>query len=69
MHRKFFVFYAKNSSRSREAFLRGGSREIQNREIEVDPAKIGGGNAAGVAPGRFSNLSDVTNTDTMMKRE
>jgi hypothetical protein len=31
--------------------------------------KIGGGNAAGVALGRFSNLSNITNTATMMKRE
>jgi hypothetical protein len=33
-------------------------------------AKIGGGNAAGaVSTGHFSNLSDITNTATMMKRE
>jgi hypothetical protein len=31
--------------------------------------KIGEENAAGVAPGRFSNLSNITNTTTMMKRE
>jgi hypothetical protein len=31
--------------------------------------KIGGGNAAGVAFGRFSNLSNITNTTIMMKRE
>jgi hypothetical protein len=31
--------------------------------------KIEGGNAAGVAPDRFSNLSSITNTATMMKRE
>jgi hypothetical protein len=31
--------------------------------------KIGGGNAAGVAPGHFSNLSNITNTAIMMKRE
>jgi hypothetical protein len=33
------------------------------------PAKIGRGNAAIVAPVRFSNLSDITNTAAMMKRE
>jgi hypothetical protein len=27
------------------------------------------GNAVGVAPGCFSNLSNITNTTTMMKRE
>jgi hypothetical protein len=32
-------------------------------KIEVVPAKIGGGNAAKVAPGRFSN---ITNIATMM---
>jgi hypothetical protein len=31
--------------------------------------KIGGGNAAGVALGRFSNLSDINTIDTAMKRE
>jgi hypothetical protein len=31
--------------------------------------KTGGGNTIGVAPGRFSYLSDITNTATMMKRE
>jgi hypothetical protein len=31
--------------------------------------KIGGGNAAGAVPGRFSNLSNITNTATMMKRK
>jgi hypothetical protein len=29
---------------------------------------IGGGNAAGVAPGHFSNLYDITTIDTAMKR-
>jgi hypothetical protein len=32
-------------------------------------AKIGWENAAGVTPDRFSNLSSITNTATMMKRE
>jgi hypothetical protein len=27
------------------------------------------GNATGVAPGLFSNLSNITNTTTMLKRE
>jgi hypothetical protein len=31
--------------------------------------KIGGGNAAGVAPGRFSTLSDVNTIITAKKRE
>jgi hypothetical protein len=31
--------------------------------------KIGGGNDAKVAPNRFSYLSDITNTATMLKRE
>jgi hypothetical protein len=31
--------------------------------------KIGGGNAAGVAPERFSTLSDVNNIITAMKME
>jgi hypothetical protein len=48
---------------------RGGSGETRNQKAEVIPAKIGGGNATGVAPGRFSNLSNITNTATMMKRE
>jgi hypothetical protein len=39
-------------------FPRGGGRE-----------KIGGGNTVGVAPGRFSNLSNVTIIATIMKRE
>jgi hypothetical protein len=30
---------------------------------------IGGGNTAGDAPGRFSNLSDITTIDTTIKRE
>jgi hypothetical protein len=38
-------------------------------EIEVVPPKIGGGNAARAIPGRFSNLSNITNTATMIKRE
>jgi hypothetical protein len=31
--------------------------------------KIEGRNAAGAIPDRFSNLSNITNTATMMKRE
>jgi hypothetical protein len=31
--------------------------------------KIGGGNTVGAVPGRFSNLSNITNTATIMKRE
>jgi hypothetical protein len=35
----------------------------------VVPVKIGGENSARVALGRFSNLSNITNTATMMKKE
>jgi hypothetical protein len=35
----------------------------------VVPAKIGVGNTTGVAPGRFSTLSDINTTITAMKRE
>jgi hypothetical protein len=35
----------------------------------VVPAKIGGRNDVEVAPGRFSNLSDISTIDTAMKRE
>jgi hypothetical protein len=31
--------------------------------------KIRGGNATGAITGRFSNLSNITNTTTMIKRE
>jgi hypothetical protein len=31
--------------------------------------KTGEGNAVGVSPGRLSNLSNITNTTTMIKRE
>jgi hypothetical protein len=31
--------------------------------------KIGGGNIAGAISGRFSNLSDIMKTVTMIKRE
>jgi hypothetical protein len=41
----------------------------EKHEIESVPVKIGGGNAIGVAPDRFSNLSNISNTATMMKRE
>jgi hypothetical protein len=41
----------------------------ENHETEAGPTKIRMGNAAGTVPGRFSNLSNITNTATMMKRE
>jgi hypothetical protein len=47
----------------------GGSGETRNTETEVVPAKIGGGNAARVALGRFSTLSDINTIITTMKRE
>jgi hypothetical protein len=31
--------------------------------------KIGGENATGVIPGRISNLSNITNTASMMKKK
>jgi hypothetical protein len=43
--------------------------EIRNIKIEAIPAKIGGGNTARVTSGRFSNLSNITNIATIMKRE
>jgi hypothetical protein len=43
--------------------------KTRNTETKVVLAKIGGGNAAGVAPGRFSTLSDVNTIITAMKRE
>jgi hypothetical protein len=46
-----------------------GARETRNTEIEAIPAKIGGGNAAGVTPGRFSTLFDVNTIINAMKRE
>jgi hypothetical protein len=48
---------------------RWGGGDTQNREIEAIPAQIGGGNDVGVAPGRFSTLSDVNTIITAMKRE
>jgi hypothetical protein len=48
---------------------RRGGGETQNTETEIVPAKIGGGNAAGVAPGCFSTLSHVNTIITVMKRE
>jgi hypothetical protein len=41
----------------------------KKHETKIVPTKIGGGNSAGVTPGRFSNLSDITTIDTGMKRE
>jgi hypothetical protein len=38
-------------------------------QIEVVLAKIGGRNTTGVAPDCFPNLSNITNTATMMKKE
>jgi hypothetical protein len=46
-----------------------GEGETRNTETEGVLAKIGGGNVAGVAPGRFSTLSDVNTNITAMKRE
>jgi hypothetical protein len=41
----------------------------RNHKIDVEPAKIGGGNTTGAILGFISNLFDITNTATMMKRE
>jgi hypothetical protein len=46
-----------------------GGGEKRNTETEAVPVKIGGGNAAGVAPGCFSTLFDVNTIITAMKRE
>jgi hypothetical protein len=43
--------------------------ETRNTETEAVPAKIGWGNAAGVAPRRFSTLFDINAIITAMKRE
>jgi hypothetical protein len=40
-----------------------------NTKIEANPAKIGGRNAVGVSPDRFSNLPNITTIATIMKRE
>jgi hypothetical protein len=49
--------------------VKGDDGETRNIETEVVPVKIGGENAAGVAPGHFSTLSDVNTIITAMKRE
>jgi hypothetical protein len=38
-------------------------------ETEAEPAKIGGGTAAGAIPGCISTLSNITNTAKMMRGE
>jgi hypothetical protein len=43
--------------------------ETRNHETEAEPVKIRVGNVAGAVPDRFSNLSNITNTATMTKRE
>jgi hypothetical protein len=48
--------------------IRGGG-ETRNIETEAVPAKIGGGNTTGVAPGCFSTLSNINTIITVMKRE
>jgi hypothetical protein len=50
-------------------FPRGGGGETQNTGTEAVLTKIGRGNATGVAPGRFSTLSDINTIITAMKRE
>jgi hypothetical protein len=47
----------------------GGDGETRNTETKAVPAKIGGGNAAGVATGCFSTLSGINTIITTMKRE
>jgi hypothetical protein len=39
------------------------------KETEAVPVKIGGGKHCWSHPGRFFDLSDITNTAIMMKRE
>jgi hypothetical protein len=43
--------------------------ETRNTETEAITTNIGGGNAAGVAPGCFSTLSDVYTIITAIKKE
>jgi hypothetical protein len=50
-------------------YPRGGGGETLSTGTEAVPLKIGGGNAAGVAPGHFSNLSNINTINTAMKRE
>jgi hypothetical protein len=49
--------------------LREGAEKHETQKQRLFHAKIGGGNTAGVAPGWFSNLSDITTIDPTMKRE
>jgi hypothetical protein len=42
---------------------------VEKHKTEAVPAKIGGGNIAGVAPRHFSTLSDINTIITAMKRE
>jgi hypothetical protein len=49
--------------------VKRGGGETGNTETDVVPTKIGGGNAAEVAPGSFSILSDINTTITATKRE
>jgi hypothetical protein len=48
--------------------LRRRWRKAKHRNRSYS-SKIRGGNILGVAPDRFSNLSDITTIDTAMKRE
>jgi hypothetical protein len=41
----------------------------KHEEIKVEPSKIGGGHTAGAILGCISTLSNIINTNTMMKRE
>jgi hypothetical protein len=50
-------------------FPRGGGGETRNTKTEAVPGKVGGGNATGVAPGRFSTLSNVNTIINAMRRE
>jgi hypothetical protein len=49
--------------------LEAVARKHENHETEVEPAKIGGGNAVGAIPGCISTLSNIINTTNMMNRE
>jgi hypothetical protein len=42
---------------------------MAEKHIKAIPAKIRGGNAAEVAPGRFSSLSNINTIAIAMKRE
>jgi hypothetical protein len=47
----------------------GGGRETRNTKTKAVPAEIGGGNAIGVSPGRFSTLFNINTIISALQRE